>query len=58
MLPTIRRSFVSRESAERDYGVVLTADARAVDLEATQARRVQRPATKLFHRHGYHAALD
>lgn len=58
VLADVLGGFVSRESAERDYGVVLTANARAVDLEATQTRRAQRPATKLFHRHDYRESLE
>jgi N-methylhydantoinase B len=33
--------FVSREAAERDYGVVLDADSLAVDERATAARRAR-----------------
>jgi N-methylhydantoinase B len=50
--------FVSRASAEADYGVVLTPDGSAVDAEATVARRAQRPETALFHQNGYRATLD
>ncbi|MGE0766345.1 MAG: hydantoinase B/oxoprolinase family protein [Hyphomicrobiaceae bacterium] len=50
--------FVSRESAERDYGVVMTPDQRGVDEEATARRRSDRPTTCLFHQHGYAEALD
>jgi N-methylhydantoinase B len=50
--------FVSRASAEADYGVVLTPDGSAVDEAATQARRAQRPETALFHQNGYRATLD
>ena len=53
----VRGGFVSRESAEKHYGVILAADAADVDLAATERRRAKRPAAKLFHRHGYHEAL-
>jgi N-methylhydantoinase B len=58
VLRDVRGGFVSRESAETNYGVVLTSDGRSVDTAATEKRRAKRPATKLFHRHGYHAVLD
>ena len=57
VLADVRGGFVGRESAERDYGVVLTADGRAVDEVATARRRADRPAAKLFHRNGYQDAL-
>ncbi|MBX6372949.1 MAG: hydantoinase B/oxoprolinase family protein [Acetobacteraceae bacterium] len=57
VLADVRGGFVSRESAERDYGVILTADGRAVDAEATRRRRADRPPAKLFHRHGYAESL-
>ncbi|MGE0751213.1 MAG: hydantoinase B/oxoprolinase family protein [Variibacter sp.] len=50
--------FVSRESAEKNYGVVIGADMLAIDQAATGKRRAQRPDAKLFHRHGYHEVLD
>ena len=53
VLADVRGGFVSRASAERDYGVIPTADGRAVDEVATAKRRADRPPTKLFHRHGY-----
>ena len=53
VLADVRGGFVSRASAERDYGVLLTADGRAVDEAATAKRRGDRPLSKLFHRHGY-----
>jgi N-methylhydantoinase B len=53
VLEDVRGGFVSRDRAERDYGVVVSADGRHIDIEATQKRRKQRPATKLFHRHEY-----
>jgi N-methylhydantoinase B len=53
VLADVLGGFVSRESAVRDYGVVLTLDGRALDDGATRERRKSRPATKLFHRHAY-----
>jgi N-methylhydantoinase B len=58
VLRDVSGGFVSRESAETNYGVVLTPDGRSVDTAATEKRRAKRPATKLFHRHGYHEVLD
>ena len=53
VLADVRGGFVGRTSAERDYGVVLAADGRSVDAEATRRRRADRPEAKLFHRGGY-----
>jgi N-methylhydantoinase B len=53
----VRAGFVSRESAEVHYGVVLSADGRSVDSAATQRRRARRPDARLFHRGGYHDVL-
>ena len=53
----VRGGFVSRASAERDYGVILNADGRGVDLAATGKRRADRPAAGLFHRHEYRESL-
>ncbi|MGA2944541.1 MAG: hydantoinase B/oxoprolinase family protein [Xanthobacteraceae bacterium] len=39
VLADVREGFVSVEAAERDYGVVLTADGDAVDEAATSAKR-------------------
>jgi N-methylhydantoinase B len=58
VLRDVRGGFVSRASAEANYGVVLTPDGLSVDTAATEKRRAKRPATKLFHRHGYHEVLD
>jgi N-methylhydantoinase B len=58
VLADVRGGFVSRANAEEHYGVVLGADGLSVDAAATAARRARRPEAKLFHRHGYHAALD
>ena len=38
--PNVREGFVSAEAAQRDYGVMLTADGNAVDEAATEKRRV------------------
>ena len=48
---------VSRESAERDYGVVLTGPAAQIDEAATAARRDARPEPALFHRNAYQQVL-
>jgi N-methylhydantoinase B len=53
----VRGGFVSRESAEEHYGVVLANNGMSVDLAATTKRRARRPEAKLFHRHGYHDVL-
>jgi N-methylhydantoinase B len=53
VLADVLGGFVSRESAERDYGVALTQNSRAIDAEETRKLRLKRPAVKLFHRHGY-----
>ena len=53
----LRGGFVSRESAENDYGVILSDDGRRVDVPATAERRASRPAAALFHRHGYTESL-
>jgi N-methylhydantoinase B len=58
VLADVLGGFVSRESAERDYGVVLTESGRAIDEDATRDRRKSRPATKLFHRHEYRESLE
>ncbi len=39
VLADVREGLVSREAAERDYGVVVTADGQHVDEAATRARR-------------------
>jgi N-methylhydantoinase B len=58
VLADVRGGFVGRDSAEDDYGVVLTPAGDAIDAAATARRRAVRPATKLFHRNGYHDVLD
>jgi N-methylhydantoinase B len=57
VLTDVRGGFVSRASAQENYGVALTADG-ALDLAATNKLRASRPPTELFHRHGYHQVLD
>ncbi|MBI3710242.1 MAG: hydantoinase B/oxoprolinase family protein [Proteobacteria bacterium] len=59
VLKDVLGGFVSRDSAERDYGVVLTADGRAVDEAATARCRGNAPRqAKLFHRRVYVDALE
>jgi len=58
VLADVLGGFVSRESAERDYGVVLTGKGRAVDDAATRARRRTKPSVGFFHRHGYRESLE
>jgi len=53
----VLNGFVSPASAEAHYGVLFAADGVTVDAAATTQRRAQRPAAKLFHRHGYHDVL-
>jgi N-methylhydantoinase B len=46
--------FVSQQSAERDYGVVLVGDGMELDAEATRWLRAERrPPVKMFHRGEY-----
>jgi N-methylhydantoinase B len=58
VLEDVACGFVSRESAGRDYGVVLLPDRLEIDPGATARRRADRPPAALFHRHGYHEVLD
>ena len=58
VLADVRGGFVSRESAERDYGVILDADGRSVDGPATAKRRADRPSAALFHQKGYRESLS
>lgn len=53
VLADVLGRFVSPESAERDYGVVLASNGRDIDLAATELRRRDRPDAKLFHRGDY-----
>ena len=57
VLDDVQDGFVSREAALAAYGVVIDADAQAVDLTATEVRREairrERGSTGLFHRFGY-----
>jgi N-methylhydantoinase B len=57
VLADVRAGFVGTESAERDYGVILTPEL-VIDEAATRRRREQRPPAALFHRAGYREALD
>ena len=50
--------FVSAQVALNAYGVELTSDARAVNVEATRKRRQTLPPAKLFHRHQYRESLE
>lgn len=58
VLADVLGGFVNRKSAERDYGVILVPGGRAVDEDATERRRKDRPLTKLFHRHEYRDTLE
>ncbi|MGE0852097.1 MAG: hydantoinase B/oxoprolinase family protein [Hyphomicrobiaceae bacterium] len=58
VLADVRGGFVSHESAEAHYGVIIAADGISVDQAATARRRERRPQPKLFHRHTYHDVLD
>jgi N-methylhydantoinase B len=58
VLSDVLAGFVSPERAAADYGVVIAADGRAIDQDATAARRAERPPAALFHRHTYQEALD
>ncbi len=54
VLGDVLDSFVSAESAARDYGVVLTEDGDAIDEAATRACRSQaNPDIRMFHRGDY-----
>jgi N-methylhydantoinase B len=44
VLDDVLDGYVSSEGARRDYGVVLGADQRSVDVEATRAERASRAA--------------
>jgi N-methylhydantoinase B len=58
VLNDVLSGYVSRASAEKDYGVVLTADGSAVDVQKTQKARAARPAVKPFHRHEYKESFE
>lgn len=51
VLQDVLGGYVSREAAERLYGVVLTGN--SLDVEATAKTRASRPATRRFHRQEY-----
>ena len=55
VLRDVLEGYVSVEAAARDYGVVIREG--ALDEEATQARRSERPEARAFHRAGYVDAL-
>jgi N-methylhydantoinase B len=58
VLDDVACGFVSRASAERDYGVVLHPDRLEIDTAGTARMRSERPKTALFHRHTYREVLD
>ncbi len=58
VLSDVVSGYVSRQSAEQNYGVVLSGDGSAVDLERTAQRRSHRPAVKPFHRHEYQETFE
>ena len=57
VLDDVKDGFVSRESAEEHYGVIIDASSLAVDQPRTESRRKEisdaRGGTKLFHRFEY-----
>jgi N-methylhydantoinase B len=55
VLRDVLEGYVSPEAAEAEYGVVIVGD--AIDHEATDAARADRPATRAFHRKAYVDAL-
>ena len=59
VLADVLGGYVSRDAAERDYGVVLNGDGESVDEAATRTRREDRPAVDgMFHRNGYRDILE
>jgi len=58
VLADVRGGFVSRDSARRDYGVVVAADGGKIDQAQTARLRRERYPTKLFHRRTYRDALE
>jgi N-methylhydantoinase B len=59
VLDDVLGGFVSREAAEREYGVLLSEDGEAVDEPATRERRAHRPPMEgLFHRETYRDELE
>ncbi|MBO6539528.1 MAG: hydantoinase B/oxoprolinase family protein [Rhizobiaceae bacterium] len=56
VLEDVLGGYVSREAAERLYGVILSGD--VVDEVSTARARADRPATRRFHRTEYVDALD
>jgi N-methylhydantoinase B len=57
VLADVQAGLVSRASAERDYGVILSPDLE-IDKAATRRRRAHRPPVALFHRGCYRDALE
>jgi N-methylhydantoinase B len=57
VLADVLGGFVSRNSAECDYGVVLHDSGTTIDQAATHTLRRQRPESALFHRHIYRTSL-
>lgn len=51
VLEDVLGGYVSREAAERLYGVVISG--KAIDIDATTTARALRPATRRFHRQEY-----
>ena len=53
VLGDVLDDFVSIESAEQDYGVIIDPSSLVIDVEATARLRKNRPETMLFHQMGY-----
>lgn len=51
VLEDVLGGFVSQQSAATDYGVIIQND--QLDMDATRAARIKRPASKAFHRKEY-----
>ena len=59
VLTDVLGGYVSREAADRDYGVILDVGGEAIDIAATKARRADRPMVDgMFHRYGYRDILE
>jgi N-methylhydantoinase B len=59
VLTDVLGGYVSREAADRDYGVILDVEGEAIDIAATKARRADRPMVDgMFHRYGYRDILE
>lgn len=57
VLEDVLGGFVGRAAAETEYGVVFSEDGVEIDLALTEAKRADRPLTKLFHRRQYSETL-